>query len=108
MGKPSDWPSHECRTRVGSGLRRAGLLRNGQGIDRWVAIPGCRGAASCRPVRSWPLGRRWGRVPARPDPPPRSAHWTAAEDHRARRDWSGAVQRPMYNKIKLSLQIILM
>ena len=28
-------------------------------------------AASCRPLRSWPLGRRSGRVPALPYPPPR-------------------------------------
>ena len=34
-------------------------------------IPEGRGAASCRPLRSWPLGRRSGRVPALPYPPPR-------------------------------------
>ena len=106
MGKPSGWPI-PWGTAVASGLRRAGLLRNCQGIYRWVAIPGCRGAASCRPPRFWPLGRRSGRVPALPYPPPRSAHCTAGKDHRASRDWSGAVQRPMYNTIKLSLQSIL-
>ena len=30
------------------------------------------GAASCRPLRSWPLSRRSGRVPALPYPPLRS------------------------------------
>jgi hypothetical protein len=30
------------------------------------------GAASCRPHSGWPLGRRSGRVPALPYPPPRS------------------------------------
>src|SRR5208337_2005566 len=34
-------------------------------IDVWP-IPGCRGAASCRPPRSW--SRRSGRVPALPYP----------------------------------------
>ncbi len=37
----------------------------------------CRGAASCRSFRSWPLGRRSGRVPALPYPPPRSFEYTA-------------------------------
>ncbi len=34
------------------------------------SIPVSRGLASCRPPRSWPLGRRSGRVPAWPYPPP--------------------------------------
>jgi hypothetical protein len=34
-------------------------------------IPGCRGAASCRPLRSGHPGRLSGHVPALPDPPPR-------------------------------------
>jgi len=33
-------------------------------------IPEGRGAASCRPLRSWPLGQRLDRVPAMPDPRP--------------------------------------
>jgi hypothetical protein len=42
-------------------------------VDGFIAlgpIPGCRGAASCRPPRSWHPGRRSGRVPALPYPPP--------------------------------------
>jgi len=37
------------------------------------------GAASCRPLRSWPLSRRSGRVPALPYPPPRSPQCTSLD-----------------------------
>ena len=46
-------------------------------------IPGCRGAASCRPPRSWHLGRRSGRVPALPYPPPRHQQCIGDHGHRA-------------------------
>src|ERR1700687_1185603 len=36
------------------------------------ANPEWQRAASCRPIRSWPLGRRSGRFPPLPYPPPRS------------------------------------
>src|SRR3954470_4967205 len=42
-------------------------------VDGFIAfgpIPVGRGAASCRPPRSWHPGRRSGRVPALPYPPP--------------------------------------
>jgi hypothetical protein len=68
--------------------RKPGLLQCQGEIERWLSswamatrivngfiafgpIPERRGAASCRSLRSWPLGRRSGRVPALPDPPPR-------------------------------------
>src|SRR5260370_5709109 len=47
------------------------MTRTVNGFIALRPIPGCRGAASCRPPRSWPLGRRSGRVPALPYPPPR-------------------------------------
>ena len=53
------------------------------GFIAFGPIPGCRGAASCRPPRSWPLGRRSGRVPALPDPPPRSLEPTRNHGHPA-------------------------
>ena len=43
------------------------------GFIAFGPIPVGRGAASCRPRRSWPLGRRSGRVAALPYPPPRLA-----------------------------------
>jgi len=51
---------------------------------------GCRGAASCRPPRSWHLGRRSGRVPALPYPPPRLLQCIRDQDHLAIR---GSVSR---------------
>ena len=53
------------------------------GFIAFGPIPGCRGAASCRPSRSWPLGRRSGRVPALPYPPPRSIEHTRNRGHPA-------------------------
>jgi hypothetical protein len=55
-------------------------------VNRFIAlgpIPGWPGAASCRPPRSWRLGRRSGRVPAWPDPPPRSLEHTPNYGHPA-------------------------
>src|SRR5437763_69350 len=55
-------------------------------MDGFIAfgpIPGCRGAASCRPPRSWPLGRHSGRVPAWPSPPPRLLQWIRHYGHPA-------------------------
>src|ERR1700681_1419375 len=42
------------------------------GFSAFVPIPNEGRAASCRPIRSWPLGRRSGRFPPLPYPPPRS------------------------------------
>ena len=53
------------------------------GFIAFGPIPGCRGAASCRPPRSWRLGRRSGRVPALPDPPPRFLEHTPNRGHPA-------------------------
>ena len=55
-------------------------------VDGFIAlgpIPGCRGAASCRPPRSWHLGRRSGRVPALPYPLPRLVQCIADHGHQA-------------------------
>src|SRR5271165_2783163 len=57
--------------------------RTVNGFIAFGPIPGCRGAASCRPPRSWPLGRRSGRVPALPYPPPRLLQCIGDHGHRA-------------------------
>jgi hypothetical protein len=44
---------------AGAGRRR----RPRSWIYRLGANPEWRRAASCRPIRSWPLSRRWGRFP---------------------------------------------
>ena len=62
----------------------------GETVDGFIAlgpIPGCRGAASCRPPRSWPLGRRSGRVPALPYPPPRLLQCIRDHGHLAIPGW---------------------
>ncbi len=46
------------------------------GFIAFGPTPVGRGAASCRPPRSSPLGRRSGRVPALPCPPPKSSDYT--------------------------------
>ena len=60
-----------------------GCWRTVDGLIALGPIPGCRGAASCRPPRSWPLGRRSGRVPAWPDPPPGLLQCIGDHDHLA-------------------------
>jgi hypothetical protein len=42
------------------------VQRTAKGYIAFRPIPGCRGTASCRPLRSWRLGRRSGRLPALP------------------------------------------
>src|SRR5947209_20162430 len=49
------------------------------GFIEFGPIPVGRGAASCRPHRSWHLGRRSGRVPALPYPPPRPSQCNSGE-----------------------------
>jgi hypothetical protein len=63
--------------------RGRGCWRPANGFIASGPIPGCRGAASCRPPRSWPLGRRSGRVPAWPYPPPRLLQCIGDHGHRA-------------------------
>src|SRR5512142_1333183 len=53
------------------------------GFIAFGPIPVGRGAASCRPPRSWPLGRRSGRVPALPYPPPRLLQCIGDDGQRA-------------------------
>jgi hypothetical protein len=59
------------------------VARTVNGFIALGPIPGCRGAASCRPPRSWPLDRRSGRVPALPYPPPRRLQFTPEHAHSA-------------------------
>jgi hypothetical protein len=84
---------------IGSSSRPGGLCGKGNSdracfrspvtsktVNGFIAfgpIPGCPGAASCRPPRSWRLGGRSGRVPAWPDPPPRSLEETRNCGHPA-------------------------
>src|SRR6516225_2873252 len=63
------------------------MTKTVNGFIAFGPIPGCRGAASCRPPRSWPLGRRSGRVPALPYPPPRLLQCIGDHDHLAIRGW---------------------
>ena len=67
-----------------------GCWRTVDGLIALGPIPGCPGAASCRPPRSWHLGRRSGRVPALPYPPPRLLQCIGDHDHLAIR---GSVSR---------------
>jgi hypothetical protein len=61
----------DARNRCSRLLHHPLIKQHVNGFIALRPIPGCRGAASCRPPRSWPLGRRSGRVPALPYPPPR-------------------------------------
>ena len=71
-------PSSEPRVALS---KRSKLAPKSRAVSfiAFVPIPGCRGAASCRPSRSWHLGRRLGRVPALPYPPPRSPEFTPGQ-----------------------------
>ena len=60
------------------------------GFIAFGPIPGCRGAASCRPPRSWPPGRRSGRVPALPYPPPKSLQSTPDPGLQTIHGWDAA------------------
>ena len=69
-----------------------GCWKTFEGFIALGPIPGCRGAASCRPPRSWPLGRRSGRVPAWPYPPPRLLQCIGGHDHLANQGSVGRSQ----------------
>ena len=74
VGRNRRWQSPGWGVRRGE--QRSGSFRwpviskTVNGFIAFGPIPGCRGAASCRPPRSWRPGRRSGRVPAWPYPPP--------------------------------------
>jgi hypothetical protein len=76
------WVGRPWEQRSGS-LREPVISKTVQGFIALRPIPGSRGAASCRPPRSWRLGRRSGRVPAWPAPPPRFLEPTPNHGHPA-------------------------
>ena len=70
----------------------ARVLDKGKKSSEWIyrfgANPGKPGSGIVPLLRSWPLGRRSGRVPALPYPPPRSVQRTASDGGRATRGWA--------------------
>jgi hypothetical protein len=70
--------NEEGTSRIGGKHGRRGALLGRcprPGICRLGANPEWQRAASCRPLGSWPLGRRSGCFPAEPYPPPRPRAW---------------------------------
>src|SRR5262245_3754310 len=65
-----------------AGSRSPVISKAVNGFIAFGPIPGWRGAASCRPPRSWRLGRRSGRVPAWRYPPPRLLQQTPSHGPR--------------------------
>jgi hypothetical protein len=77
----------------------AGVLGKGKKNCEWIyrygANPGKPGSGIVPLFRSWPLGRRSGRVPALPYPPPRSVQRTASDGRRATHGWATLLRTRM-------------
>src|SRR5262249_53889459 len=72
-----EWDKGRCS------LIRSVITRTVNEFIVFWPIPGYQGAASGRPPRSWHLGRRSGRVPAWPDPPPKLLQSPPDHGHQA-------------------------